>query len=527
MSTRHVVAGACALLTTLACKATDTLPDPLRTNVGAPDEHLSSLDVEITYEPNGAGCVALTASGELPPLTTPGDFCPPGPGTPADPLPYQTGRKVRVFVNLHAIGSRSTYDFPVTGNIALSLTAGQIFSGTPTRLQDGSVVGQRVLFQNSPGRVQVWAEASTLLRLNDAGLEPTYTLGSSTPMHFRGPTVEDVQRTDNDAISVLDGQRVTLTGQNLVVTRIAGNGFTLQDLGAPLEGGLPKWDGLFVFAFNGVDNLRVGARLLKLRGAITQFQGMTQLAEPEYITAGASCAPRQTSSLYGLEPQETEEGGLAIKARCPETAECVDNVCVPKGEAVREYDGFGRILCRTANTCSDGQTSECPSGMACLDRRDWQSTDADGQPTFTCQACPVPITSDYWITPGRTPGFCGPIYKPGEPDTFAPQRLRNEALEGVLVELKDVTVDGLDLTDDFFRSGFESFGQWKVKFPDNACATVVADTFPDYPVVEKSTAKQKLRSFVGTVRQVRFNSGSAFWMVDLRHRGDLVEAPSP
>lgn len=520
MHTARAICMTLALAGMTACRASDGM-DPFVKHTAAPTQHLSSLDVVLSFDPLGAGCVTLDNNGQLPAPSVTGDYCPPNAGTPSEPLAYQTGRRVRVFANITAIGSDGAYPFPVTGNLPLTLTNGQIFSGTPTRLEQGVVAGQRLQFLNAPGRVQVWAEASTLLRLDGQDLAPTFSLGSSDAMIFSGPTVADVQRTDNDAISVLDGQRVDVRAGNLVITRVAGNGFTVQDLSLPNENGLPRWNAMFVFAFNGVDNVRPGSRLLRLKGAITSFQGMTQMAEPEYITAGSACAPKQAASRFGTEPQETEEGGFAIRARCPLDAECVDDACVPANNTVH-YDRFGRVTCQTVTTCGGAASTECPAGMACDGRSDWVSTDQNGQPAHTCQPCPQPVGGELWTTPGQAPGWCGPIYKG---DTYLAEKLRNESLEAVLVELRDVTVDGLDLSNDFFRSGFESFGQWKVKLPDGACATITSENYPSFNVVEANTNKLRLSRLIGTIRQVRFTTGSAFWMVDLRHKDDMVVAP--
>jgi hypothetical protein len=119
--------------------------------------------------------------------------------------------------------------------------------------------------------------------------------------------------------------------------------------------------------------------------------------------------------------------------------------------------------------------------------------------------------------------FCGPIYKG---DENLDLKLRNESLEGVLLQLPNVRVDGLDLADDFFRSGYEQFGQWKVLFGAGECATVTSEAAPSFNAAAAQAAGMTLQSVTGTLRQVRFKSGSAFWMVDVRHAGDIVLSPA-
>ena len=88
-------------------------------------------------------------------------------------------------------------------------------------------------------------------------------------------------------------------------------------------------------------------------------------------------------------------------------------------------------------------------------------------------------------------------------DAFLPEKLRNEALEGALLQVRDAVVAGLDLDNDFFRSGFEGYGQWKLTLPDGQCATVVSDVAPGFNVLAAQAARQRVESFTGTLRQVR------------------------
>lgn len=499
------------------------LPDPLVREVDLGQEKLASMDVNLSFQPNGEGCVQLV-DGKLPDPSVPGDYCPPNAGSSTEPLPFQSSRPVRVFVNVVGISSGTTPPpFPLTGNVALTSNVATLFSGTPVMLTNGSSGDRMVRFVDGPGRVQIWAESNTALRDMDGTLQPpTFSMGASASIWMAQPTLQDVQRTRNDANSPLDGRRVDLDSQMLVVTRITSNGFNVTDLNAKPGADQRLWNSLFVFAYNGAEGLMVGSRLLKLKGAITEFQGQTQLAEPEYTSVGGECAPKAPPARYGVEETETDEGGLARRSRCPSHAECrpVDGVdrCLPKNDpAEYRYDRFGRITCRTPTTCSNAG-NECPSGMHCMDRPDWNDQDANG-PVYTCQACPTVEDGKLWTT------WCGPNWS-GQ-NSNMDLKLYNESLEGALLQLNNVTVAGLDLSNDFFRSGYESYGQWKVLFDSGgACVTVVSEVYPDFNALEAQKKRLKLSSITGTLRQVRFSSGSSYWMIDLRHEDDLVRAPN-
>ena len=163
-----------------ACSPSDrVLPDPFRTDIKQGAHKLSSLDVILGFEedPNAPGCAPLV-DGKLPAADVAGDYCPTHAGTPLEPLLFQTGRKIRVYVTVRAIGTdNNEVPFKVTGPVALSPSFGTVFSGSPVFLENGEAVRQKILLLNTPGHVQVWAEASTAMRrggLDGERIPPTF-----------------------------------------------------------------------------------------------------------------------------------------------------------------------------------------------------------------------------------------------------------------------------------------------------------------------------------------------------------------
>lgn len=79
--------------------------------------------------------------------------------------------------------------------------------------------------------------------------------------------------------------------------------------------------------------------------------------------------------------------------------------------------------------------------------------------------------------------------------------------------------------DDFLTGGFRDFGQSKVYFEDGAgdtrCATVNFDAVPGFNAFELQEQGVKWSSVTGTLRQVRFQGGSSYWMIDVRYPEDL------
>jgi hypothetical protein len=79
--------------------------------------------------------------------------------------------------------------------------------------------------------------------------------------------------------------------------------------------------------------------------------------------------------------------------------------------------------------------------------------------------------------------------------------------------------------DDFLTGGFRDFGQSKVYFEDSSgetrCATVNFDAITGFDSIGEQEAGTRWSSVTGTLRQVRFQGGSSFWMIDVRFPEDL------
>jgi hypothetical protein len=87
--------------------------------------------------------------------------------------------------------------------------------------------------------------------------------------------------------------------------------------------------------------------------------------------------------------------------------------------------------------------------------------------------------------------------------------------------------------DDFLTSGLAEFGQAKALFEVNEggdtvtrCATVNFDGLTGFSAIDAQERGMRYRSLTGTLRQVRFSSGSSFWIVDVRFPEDLEPLPA-
>lgn len=407
MSDKRIIAvvGALALASSLSC--TRVLDDG--------PERLGSFAVTIDFDAQPTPGVALATCACPLPGCEATDLCPGAPGDPDAPLPFPGDRWATVRLKIEAVGTEGTRPFPITGPVSINLPAGEVFGVTrQARLVEGKAQDVIVRVRRSAGPTYIWVQ-DTLPR--DDGGEPTHVRSASdVPLWFGQPRIADIQRTNDECCNTMQYQRVEITEGDLYVTRTTGNGFNVQDVSTP------EWGGMFVFAFNGVEGLRVGSKLLQLDGAITEFQSSTQLTEPTYVPVNGICAPNRTGPSGG-EEVDPEEGGGGARARCPKNAQCIKDEkgvdrCTPDGDP--SLDEYGRRVCVVGS-------GGCPAGTECME--------IEGVGSF-CQVAPVEMVAEAFP---EAP-YCGP--------TNTSSNLAVEALEGMLVRItghgpRGVRLEGL------------------------------------------------------------------------------------
>lgn len=386
--------------------------------VEPPPETVGGFEVHVDFErAPSPGIVLATCPCPLPGCEQT-DLCPGGPGDPnVEPdgvfIPFNDDQRVAQFyVDIVAVGTRGTKPFPLTGPVSISTSHGEVVGVTTrTNLTDGVAEDVLVRLRRTPGPTHIWV-VDNLNR--DDGAPPSWAVGTSdATLWFDQPSVADIQRTNDECCNPMQGQRVEVTDGELYVTRTTGNGFNVQDLRTP------EWGGIFVFAFNGIEGLRVGTKLLALGGAVTEFQSSTQLTEPVYVPVNGLCGDVRGAGEGGQDTDE-EETGIA-RARCPRGSECVRDEegverCTPDGDP--GLDDFGRRVCTPGNDAS------CPTGMECKA--------IEGQGSF-CQVRPLDMNPEAFP---EAP-YCGPIRTSNNLDI--------EALEGSLVRITGTGASGVRL----------------------------------------------------------------------------------
>lgn len=239
-------------------------------------------------------------------------------------------------VSVEAIDLFNQRDTTFNGFVRLSIRPGTLLSvegdlaeGRNVRLVDGLAEGQTVRVTGAFGDTFVWADDLGYTPVDparpegppacsdgldndgdgffDYPLDPdcafanddsesggTYASGVSPPLHFRLPTVAEAQGLGAASPYDQEGVRIETIKSQLMVTRIASDGFYVADVEPEPDpaAGQPKWPAgtlrqkpygtLFVFSFNLPPGIAVCDRVGELSGTITEFFGFTELTFPGF-----------------------------------------------------------------------------------------------------------------------------------------------------------------------------------------------------------------------------------------------------
>lgn len=142
---------------------------------------------------------------------------------------------------------------------------------------------------NIPGPMELWVTA-------DSRQGGGFAASISPTLHYARPTIAALQAlppercddlNDRDrsncqrariAHAALEGCAVQVdTGDGLVVTRVAGDGFNVSSRGKPVRD-----NSIFVYTYNAPEEVFLGAIIDELEGSATEFMGGSQLADTSY-----------------------------------------------------------------------------------------------------------------------------------------------------------------------------------------------------------------------------------------------------
>ncbi len=242
-----------------------------------------------------------------------------------------------------------------------------------------------------------------------------YAQGTSAPIFIQLPRVADVRGLVCDAAGACDGSGVTPYQKeqiiidsgfherpdgteafdfDLVVTRIAQNGFYVTDTKDTRGGELPAFSSIFAFNFNAPPRMRVCDRLKSFTGTANEFFGFTQLSYPTWtleewdpqrrpclvpepliltptLVKDATVMRRISGALVRAETFTTPEGTrertalVTPKFGPADMARGQTGVFIPSADATNcDFNNDGRI---SFNLGPRGCTATpCPTGFTCV-----------------------------------------------------------------------------------------------------------------------------------------------------------------
>jgi len=224
-----------------------------------------------------------------------------------------------VVVNLTAIDAQGAED--PSFNVELGVYAHYLGTLTPylteTPLTTVDLVNGKAT--NVMVTLPDFVFGATTIWFDDSRAEaPTLVTGSSKPLWFRDPNIQDIQMPrDELALDALENStleqkqvdvRTSRHGENgrLVINSVFAQGYTVSDLACGPGGAPPctagPYDHIMVFSFSAPrysddedeennEILKQGQVISRFNGGVTEFNGLTEIGFPRTFTNGVDVDP--------------------------------------------------------------------------------------------------------------------------------------------------------------------------------------------------------------------------------------------
>ncbi|MEZ4227039.1 MAG: hypothetical protein R3B13_39235 [Polyangiaceae bacterium] len=346
---------------------------------------------------------------------------------PPMPLP---GAEVELEIDVRARKPDGSLDDQFQGFVRIGVEPGTVVSvsgdranGRNVLLLNGVAEKQRITVRNARGNTRVWAEdigyvpaepnkpplcadgldndddgkvdypndPGCAFANDDTETAGTYATGISSPVRYEKPRLGDVQGRGARTPYQLEGVDVaTADPANLIVTRIAADGFYVSDLSDP--GG---YNHIFAFTFSAPAGMRVCDRITGLTGTAVEFFGFTELSFPSFdlhewqfpTATEMRDGPCQVPEPIGLDPDTVDDDALI--ERIESALVRVENVSVgaffgdqpaPGGNfgpdrSNCDLDGNGDIDFETPGSAEADCANKCGAEPECVE---WSAFAARG-----------------------------------------------------------------------------------------------------------------------------------------------------
>jgi hypothetical protein len=188
-------------------------------------------------------------------------------------------------------------------DLVLQVRPGSIAQDRWIRLTGGAWSGE-VAIKNGFGPTRIWVSDEGDKDV-DSPRPPSFAAGVSPTLHFRFPTISEMQATTDPETNQLEGEfaRLRVDDRRVVVTARETAGFWVTDLDSPVGSG----NSLYVYTFSRPsDDYAVGARVGLLGGINQEYLASTQLSFPTLEATGETFEPPAPAAPEGCTPELLE-----------------------------------------------------------------------------------------------------------------------------------------------------------------------------------------------------------------------------
>ncbi|MCO4771956.1 MAG: hypothetical protein KDA24_18135 [Deltaproteobacteria bacterium] len=212
----------------------------------------------------------------------------PGGETEETALPFAVD-DFEVNIRVEALGYDKEPMTDWSGIVSIRATPAQLLSAPFVTVTNG-VADATVTLTRGYGQVRIWA--------SDEGTDETpgsFATGVAPTLHFRFPTIAQVQETESTITSLMEHTYVHIRGwdldlpdpRDMRVTAVTNDGFYVTDLSEPFG----SYNSMFAFTFSRPEGIEKGMRLARLSGIVEEFLGFTEMGFPDWEVVDAPGEP--------------------------------------------------------------------------------------------------------------------------------------------------------------------------------------------------------------------------------------------
>jgi len=326
---------------------------------------------------------------------------------------------------------------------------------------------------------------------------PTHVAGCSERICFKTPTFRNIQETDHEYFSPLDGNSLSVSRGTLLVTAVEGDGFYVTDICPDTIGSPAGFNHLYAYNYSHPQGVAVGDVIREISGIVQEWRGFTELGFPLWQKEIRSSGDVEDITA-GCGDEHFQEAGV----QCAGT-----DLVAERGSNVVTSNNLDFLACGAQ--AGDRLVITISSYENDIDVIDIVDVDAHS----LTLALPMSITRS---------AMAFYINRTADPTLFPPAPLHYldfndplniERFESGLVEVEGARIGFVD-TGDYAR-----FGQWPIEIgPENSGVELVIVSQSTIPRLNpRQNTDVEIDRLAGVLRQHR----AAGWIMHPRGEEDI------